>query len=244
MEEQSKQHVQVPDPKPTGTNLKPFDYLVYANIRRYMNHETLVCFPSLKTIAEKCDSTIPTIRKSIKHLANEGLFSVTTCAGKPTTYRFEKLLENFERFTPEFLDREDLTADEKAYLIGLQAKSYKTETLAITTYPNSKLANELHMSLSTVQRLNKSLKEKEIMKEIEASVRDEANLPATAKTVDLQKIGQAVLFINERVDNHEVRITQLEKLINMATKENEKLRTENKHLRDEIRRSTVKDAIY
>ena len=32
--EESKQHVQVPDPIKKNKDLKPVDYLVYANIRR------------------------------------------------------------------------------------------------------------------------------------------------------------------------------------------------------------------
>lgn len=41
--EHSQQHVQVPDPIKEHKELRPIDYLVYANIRRYMNTETKCC---------------------------------------------------------------------------------------------------------------------------------------------------------------------------------------------------------
>ena len=41
--EKSQQHVQVPDPVKEKKELKPIDYLVYANIRRYMNKDTKTC---------------------------------------------------------------------------------------------------------------------------------------------------------------------------------------------------------
>lgn len=239
-----QKHVQVPDPKTTGTNLKPFDYLVYANIRRYVNKETMTAFPSLKTIAKNCDSTIPTIRTSIKRLLQEGMFTVISSAGKSSIYKFDRLDDNFERFTPEFLDRTDLSADEKAYIIGLQAKSYKTEDYAVTTYSNQQLSKELHLSMSSINRLNKSLAEKEVMKEITSSLIDETGLPTTAKAVDLHKIGQAILFVNARVDNHEERISNLEKLLDLASKENRKLLNENNLLRKENLKLSSKEGEF
>ncbi len=41
--EHSQQHIQVPDPVKERKTLKPIDYLVYANIRRYMNKDTKCC---------------------------------------------------------------------------------------------------------------------------------------------------------------------------------------------------------
>ena len=75
--EESKQHVQVPDPDvKKHSSLKPIDYLVYANIRRYMNKDTKTCYPSLETISKDCDCSIPTVRSSIKRLASEQLFDI------------------------------------------------------------------------------------------------------------------------------------------------------------------------
>lgn len=226
------QHVEVPQPKEKETSLKPFDYLVYANIRRYVNKDTMTCFPSLDTIADKCGSTIPTIRQSIKRLLKEKMFEAIIRTGQSTMYKFTNLLDGFEMFTSEFLDSEELTPEEKAYLIGLQAKSYKNNDLAITTYSNSELSSMLNLSRKSIIKYNKSLREKEIMSELQTSVKNtETGLCKSAKVIDLNKIGQAVLFINERVDNHEERIQQLEKELKMVISENRRLSKENERLK-------------
>lgn len=225
------QHVQVPDPVKEKKNLKPIDYLVYANIRRYMNKDTKCCWPSLNTIADICDCSVPTIRTSIKRLHQEGLIDVIKRRGQSDMYRFKELLKNFERFTPEFLDNETMTAEEKAYLIGLHSQAYKNEDYAVTTYSNQEIAEALNMNVRNVQRYNKSLQEKEIMTEIATQLTDSAGFNVPAKAVDMHKIGQAILYINKRVDNHEDRITSLEKMLELALNENKSLKKENELLK-------------
>ena len=236
--EKSQQHVQVPDPVIEHKDLKPIDYLVYANIRRYMNKDTKTCWPSLATIAKDCQCSIPTVRTSIKRLHKEGLVDIIKRTGQSDMYRFKDLLKNFERFTPEFLDNKDITPEEKAYLIGLHSQSYKNEDYAVTTYSNQKLADNLNISLRNIQRYNKSLQEKEIMTEIETTVKDSAGFKVAAKAVDMHKIGQAILYINKRVDDHEDRITNLEKMLELALKENKNLKKENSLLK------TAKEGVF
>lgn len=230
--EKSQQHVQVPDPVIEHKDLKPIDYLVYANIRRYMNKDTKTCWPSLATIAKDCQCSIPTIRTSIKRLHKEGLLDIIKRKGQSDMYRFKELLKNFERFTPEFLDNTDITPEEKAYLIGLHSQSYKNEDYAITTYSNQEIADNLNIPVRTVRNYNKSLQEKEIMTEIATSVKDAAGFNVAAKAVDMHKIGQAILYINKRVDDHEDRITNLEKMLELALKENKNLKKENSLLKN------------
>ena len=221
---EKSQHVQVPDPVKEKKDLKPIDYLVYANIRRYMNKDTKTCWPSLTTIAKDCQCSIPTVRTSIKRLHKEGLIDIFKRAGQSDMYRFKDLLKNFERFTPEFLDNKDITPEEKAYLIGLHSQSYKNEDYAITTFTNQEIADNLNIPVRTVRNYNKSLQEKEIMTEIATSVKDSAGFNVPAKAIDMHKIGQAILYINQRVDNHEDRITNLEKMLDLALKENKSLK--------------------
>lgn len=236
--EKSQQHVQVPDPVVEHKDLKPIDYLVYANIRRYMNKDTKTCWPSLTTIAKDCQCSIPTVRTSIKRLHKEGLVDIIKRTGQSDMYRFKELLKNFERFTPEFLDNTDITPEEKAYLIGLHSQSYKNEDYAITTYSNQEIADNLNIPVRTVRNYNKSLQEKEIMTEIATSVKDAAGFNVAAKAVDMHKIGQAILYINKRVDDHEDRITNLEKMLELALKENKNLKKENSLLK------TAKEGIF
>lgn len=231
--EESKQHVQVPDPDvKKHSSLKPIDYLVYANIRRYMNKDTKTCYPSLETISKDCDCSIPTVRSSIKRLASEQLFDIIKRKGQSTMYKFKDLLKNFERFTPEFLDNPEITSEEKAYLIGLHSQSYKNEDYAITTFSNQEIANNLNMNIRNVQRYNKSLQDKKIMTELATSIKDEAGFNVPAKAVDMHRIGQAILYISKRVENHEDRITNLEKMLELALRENKNLKKENSLLKN------------
>ena len=165
-------------------------------------------------------------------MKKDGLIDVIKRSGQSTMYKFKDLLKDFERFTPAFLDNPDITPEEKAYLIGLHSQSFKNEDFAITTYSNKQLADNLNMSIRNVQRYNKSLQEKEIMTEIATSLNDEAGFNIPAKAIDMHKIGQAILYINKRVDNHEDRITNLEKMLEMALKENKSLKKENELLRN------------
>lgn len=230
--ENTKQHVQVPDPaKQEHPSLKPIDYLVYANIRRFMNKDTKTCWPSIDTIAKSCKCSAPIVRASIAKLKEENLLDVITRPGQSTVYKFNELSKDFERFTPEFLDNKEITPEEKAYLIGLHSQAYKNEDYAITTYSNQEIADALNLNVRNVQRYNKSLKEKAIMMEIATSLKDEAGFNIPVKAVDMHKIGQAILYINERVDNHEDRIASLEKMLELTLKENNSLKKENELLK-------------
>lgn len=66
-----KQHVQVPDPV-KKTKLKPFDKLVYANLRRHMDKDTYECFPTIRRIASECGCTEKRVTNSIERLIEAG----------------------------------------------------------------------------------------------------------------------------------------------------------------------------
>lgn len=206
------QHVQVPDPD-DYKRLKPTDKLVYANIRRFMNKDTMICYPSMTTIAKLCDLTVPTIQSAIKRLVKHGYIEILPEKhnSKNNVYKFKKLEKDFERFTNEFLDNKDLTPNEKSYLIGLQSQCYKNGKYAITSYSNNAIANTLDLSLNSVKKYNTSLKAKEIMQELKSVSFDEQGFAKVVKAIDMSKIGQQVLF--EVAVNHEDRIQQLETLV-------------------------------
>lgn len=216
------QHVQVPDPSGLK-DLKPIDRLVYANMRRFMNKDTYTCYPSLSTLTEKCGVTKPTVCSSIKRLVKYGYIEILPEKMRTNNiYKFKKLIEDFERFTPEFLDDTRFSPGEKSYMMGLQSQSYKSGGFAITTYSNEQLAQKLNMSERGVRNYNTSLKTKEVLSELRTCTHDQAGFNKVAKALDLEKIGQAVLF--EVAINHEDRITQLEKMVSYLIKENEELK--------------------
>ena len=216
------QHVQVPDPT-DFKDLKPTDRLVYANIRRFMNKDTYTCYPSITTIAQKCGLTTQTIQNSIKRLIKFGYIEILPEKhnGKNNIYKFKKIENDFEQFTNEFLDNKDLTANEKAYLIGLQSQCYKNGEFAITSYSNNQIANKLDMSLNSVKKYNTSLTTKEIMQELKTASFDEDGFSKVVRAIDMAKIGQRVLF--EVAVNHEDRIKQLETTVAILIKQNAEL---------------------
>lgn len=219
----SVQHVQVPDPT-DFKDLKPTDRLVYANMRRFMNKDTYTCYPSMQTISKKCDLTVQTIQNSIRRLVKFGYIEILPEKhnNKNNIYRFKKIEDDYERFTNEFLDNKDINANEKAYLIGLQSQCYKNGEYALTSYSNGELANKLNMSRHTVAKMNMSLKAKDIMVELQTAKFDQEGFNKIVKAIDLAKIGQKVLF--EIAVNHEDRLAQLEKLVEILVKENKELK--------------------
>jgi hypothetical protein len=125
-------------------------------------------------------------------------------------------------FTPEFLDHPDTTPNEKAYLIGLQSQCYKNDQYAMTTYSNKEIAEHLNMSEPSVIKYNSSLKSKDIMLELQTHKHDSEGFNKVVKAIDMARIGQQVLF--EIAVNHEDRIQQLEKTIELLINENKELK--------------------
>ena len=228
-----KPHVQVPDPV-KETKLKPFDKLVYANLRKYMNKDTYECFPTIRRIASECGCTEKRITNSIKRLIEAGDIEKTKRIGRSNVYKFNKLSKNFEMFTNDFLDQKDTTPEEKAYLIGLQSQTYKDGGFAMTTKTNEEIADALNIDTRSVQRYNKSLKEKQILVEMKTAILDSAGYNRTVKAIDLAKVCQAVLYVNERVDVHETRLNAQEDRITVLEKMVSKLMQEKTELEKQL----------
>jgi len=228
-----KQHVQVPDPV-KKTKLKPFDKLVYANLRRYMNKDTYECFPTIRRIASECGCTEKRVTNSIERLIEAGDIEKTKRIGRSNVYKFNKLSKNFEMFTNDFLDQKDTTPEEKAYLIGLQSQTYKDGGFAMTTKTNEEIADALNIDTRSVQRYNKSLKEKQILVEMQTAILDSAGYNRTVKAIDLAKVCQAVLYVNERVDVHETRLNAQEDRIAILEKMVSKLMQEKTELEKQL----------
>ena len=66
----NKQHTQVPN-KMAQDGLSPREQLVYAIVHSYNNSKN-ECFPSLQTLSDKSQLSIPTIRGSLKKLEDAG----------------------------------------------------------------------------------------------------------------------------------------------------------------------------
>ena len=142
MEAINKQHVQLPNDMTVNENLTPQDLLIYVAIKRYMNKDTKEAFPSLQTICAKSGASINTVRKCINNLEAQDYFKIEK-RGRQNYYIFSDY-QKFEPFSYDFLDKEDLTFTEKAYIIASQQYMFKDEKgIGKISYTNSELSEKI-----------------------------------------------------------------------------------------------------
>ena len=103
-----------------------------------------------------------------------------------------------------------------------------------TTNSNEEIAKKINMSKRKIIELNKSLREKGIFAELTCFTTDETGLSKKMKTVDMELIGQAVLFVNQKVDNTISRVDLLEQQLAEVIKLNKAYLKENKRLAKEV----------
>lgn len=220
---ENKQHVQLPNGMTSDESINPQDLLIYVAIKRFMNKDTKEAFPSLATISQKSGASIPTIRKSIKKL--QGTYFEVIKKGRSQYYKFDQKYQNFEPFSYDFLDKEDLTFTEKAYIIASQQYMFKDEKgIGKISYTNSELSEKINMPESTISKCNRSLTTKEYLSIIRCEKHDpETGLAIQEKIFHLDELGQAVIWA---LQNHEQRITKNEKTLDLALKEIAQLKAE------------------
>jgi DNA-binding MarR family transcriptional regulator len=223
MEAINKQHVQLPNDMTVNENLTPQDLLIYVAIKRYMNKDTKEAFPSLQTICAKSGASINTVRKCINNLEAQDYFKIEK-RGRQNYYIFSDY-QNFEPFSYDFLDKEDLTFTEKAYIIASQQYMFKDEKgIGKISYTNSELSEKINMPESTISKCNRSLTTKEYLSIIRCEKHDpETGLAIQEKIFHLDELGQAVIWA---LQNHEQRITKNEKTLDLALKEIAQLKAE------------------
>lgn len=154
----NQQFVTVPNKLVEEKEISPKSLVIYCAIKRFMNKDTLSCYPSLSTIAEKSGCSIPTVKNAIKELVKFGYITVTLRDGQSNLYTFSKH-KNFEPFSYDFLDDKNIRLREKAYLIAQQKNMFiKDESgIGISSYPLKTISEKTHMSESTVLRCEDTL---------------------------------------------------------------------------------------
>lgn len=215
------QHIQVPHPI-SKSKIKIKDWLVYANIKRFMNKDTREAFPSLDIIAQKSGCVIKTVKSAIERLEQCGYIQIKKQDRTNNVYVFPELLEKFEMFTPEFLDDSSIDVNLKAYIIGLQALSYinKEKSQSVCGYSNYEIADKLNISEKKVKTYNTDLKGKEILTEVTSAALDEAGFNKSLKIINLDKVHLAVLYVagkvvemEERQDEFDERLQKIEEAL-------------------------------
>lgn len=225
----SKQHVQLPNNMTVSEKLTPKDLLVYVTIKKYMNKDTLSCFPSLATIVETSGISKPTVIKAISKLEKEGYLKVGK-QGRSNLYIFSRY-KNFEPFSYEFLDREDLTPEEKAIIIAEQQFMFKDlEGYGKTTYSDLELSKKINMSYTSVVKHHKSLEKKGFLTTIKTSAKDSiTGLEINEKIFHLNELGQAVIWALQK---HEEDINELKEKADSTSKDVDIMMKELKRLRE------------
>lgn len=211
-----KKHVQLPNGLIKIDSIIPKDLLIYLAIKRFEDWDTHTAYPSLKEVSKLCGCTEKTVAESIKRLVASDYLKVEKYKrGKKYTF---KKYKNFEAFSLEFLDREDLSFTEKQYLAAQQQFLIKEDHLGKTTYSSYEMSSKINMSPSTIQRCDRSLMAKKYLTIVSTNIRDsETGLLKKEKIFNLEKFGQAVVFV---LQNHEMSIQEL-KEENQSLKKNQ-----------------------
>lgn len=230
-------HVQVPNSQDLEyETLKVGDRLVYSAIKKYMNKDTLTCYPRLETIAEDCQCSQNLVKSALKRLEKIGWIKVTRRPGTSSIYTFLKP-DKFEMFSDEFF-KLDLDYKLKDYYIQLQQYLLKDciNERAYIRYSNNEIAEKLHMPLRTVQRYNLQLKNKGIVEETVTSlINPETGCEIIEKSFNLSKLEQAFLY---KLAEHEEAIKENKEDIKSLKAEVAELRKQIKQLQKD---QNVKD---
>jgi len=221
----NKQHVQLPHNMTKSGKLTPNDLFIYLTIKRYMNNGTRQAFPSLKTLSIKCKFSINTIRKSIKILEEEEWIEITE-DGRKHIYKFSTQKGLFERFSYDFLDN-NVPPREKAYLIATQQHMIKEHNIGKTSYNNRELSSKINLSEYKIKTYDNSLEEEGAL----VMNKSDSGLSKNIKFFQLEKLGQAILFIDKKVNLLQEGQDENNKTIQYLLKEVDSLKKQM-HLKD------------
>lgn len=216
------QHVQVPNNMCNSHELEPFDLYVYATIKRFMNTTTREAWPSLRTLKELTNSGQSKITNSISKL-NGKYLDIVYKDGKKK-YVFSKKYRNFEPFSKEFLDKQDLTTNEKSYIIAIQQYMFKDiEDLGKISFSTKDLSNLINIPEWSVYKHDKELQRKGYLNIIKTHNRDyDTGLPLTEKMFNMKLLGQKVIWLlsrnNERIKRNNEQLIKLQKDLRIMKK--------------------------
>lgn len=202
-----------------------------------MDKDSFKTFISLRRLSELAKVSINTVQSSVKKLALAGEIKILDKKkGRSNEYEIQKNGRYFERFTYEFLKSDITTPEEKGVLIAMQQYTNKSDgQSAITLYSNKELADKMDISTKVLRRIFKQLEDKGILHTDKATIYDQVTgLRKTAKYIDLALICQAILFVNQKVDEHTEQLEQHSEDIKNLRKELMKLKKENELLMKKV----------
>ena len=227
----NKQHVQLPNDLGDISFIKPKDQLVYVAIKKFMNKDTKEAFPSLETLHKITKLSINTIRDCIERLVKSGFIEVRKEKRK-NVYKFLKY-DTFEPFSFDFIEKEDLTSEEKAYLVASQKYMFKENNEGKISFTNKELSEKINMPESTISKVNKSLVKKDYA--LLLNCKNSSGINIKQKWYHLNKLEQAIVFVlqnhEERIQENTEDISKLKREIEMLKKQ---LSEQNKQLNPDL----------
>ena len=212
----SKQHVQVPNK--TGENITSetkhisdrkhyTDLLIYACIKRYMDKDTGISIIGFRKVAEKVGFSTNKVQSAVKRLIESGDIEKIKMPNKNQNgYRFNKNSEKFEMFDNDFLDNEELTPYNKAFMIAVQKYLYidKESGIGKTTYSTKELSTRTGLSEKVINERRKELESLGFISR--RLTQDKEGNSCEALEFNLPKFGQYVLC---KLEEHDEDINKL-----------------------------------
>ncbi len=207
--------IELPSGEEVLKDITPQDQLIYLSIRSFMNKDTMECFPSLDTIAERAGASVPTVRKCIKNLQDKDYLKVIK-TGRSQKYRFNKL-KQFEPFSYDFLDNKELSFTNKAFLAAAQTYMYDKESgTGKISYNKMELAEKINMPYSTLARTTNELVKKDIMS-LQKIASGKQEMQFNFERYN-QGIVRVLLNHEERIDDTEAKVERLENTVDALMK--------------------------
>lgn len=238
------QHIKIPH---SIVNSK-INYLgvgVYAMLKYYMNGYTKSCFPSYETLSAKTGLSKPTLKKYIDLLEDERYIKKVNRGLKNSNlYIFnirDIYIDNSEMFSYDFLNNEKFDFKSKSAYIVLQEYMYKNGNSGKLCDTDTNICKYLGISQNTWRRLSKIFLTNWNMTISKVDTEDSKfRGNEYLYTFDLEAIGQAVLFNQKKIEEHDEMLHKMQEEIERL---NHEVRLLHKELGDKNKESVKSTTI-
>lgn len=198
------QRIQLDNDIPNDENLDYKDVLLYGILLSYADKETFQTFVSLDTLSKEANMAKNTISNRLKKLQENGNLEIGK-KGKSNLYTLKrppKSLRDKEEFTMEFIRSKEYTGSEKALFLCIQNKMEKDPNTGMgnVNLTTNKISKIMGCSPHVTKKIITGLEEKSIISKMNKSF-----------VFDLNKVGQAVLFLAAQVQENTEDIMELKR---------------------------------
>lgn len=227
----SKKHIQLPNGMTENKKLTPKDLLVYLAIKKYMNNESKSCYPSINTIVKDSGVSKMTVMKCLDKLEKEQYIKIVKNGMKRNNVYIFLSYKNFEVFSEEFLETQDIDINEKSYVIASQHTMFKDiEGFGKISYSDTELSKIINMDRHSIAKYNKSLEEKGFLTVVPTNKVDPSTgIKINEKFFHLNELGQAIIWTLQK---HDDDIKTVKEKINKNSKDMSLLLKQIKELKD------------